>query len=344
MTTGGYRQIPGRAGPARGVVIKKKHATQPEDLLRIESADFPGTYWLRVNKDGYLFFNKQAEPSTGDIANSETAPWVDSTTGQPALRFKGKDASGAVFQAAAIPPGPDGLNLVARAGAPADITYEGPLGSRRAMAVYTNLGASTATVLGPITAPTLTATAASADDNSAPWISHTTSTTLNNASGIISADFARWRAGWLPEMLGYVKLGSAITSSRHLVGMFSASPDAVPTPTNIHGAWFRYDTSVDGSAFWRCVTAAGSTPTSKLTSSPVAANGIYLLQIVFHGTYGSNPTSVKFYVNGLLVESATATLPAASQTLGWGARVTNLGGGGGSSRAQHWSRFGFSHV
>jgi hypothetical protein len=111
-----------------------------------------------------------------------------------------------------------------------------------------------------------------------------------------------------------------VTNSRYWVGLFSASPVASGVP-NIHAVAFRYDTGVDGTAFWRTVSIAGTGASANVTTTSVAVaiNTAYKLRIRVVTT-----SKVEFYINNVLVATHTTTLPTSSTLLGYGCQVTTL--------------------
>lgn len=189
--------------------------------------------------------------------------------------------------------------------------------------IYKNGGAATVSAIG-LVAPTLTATASSADDATGPWLNSATSITSGNPSGLVSTTFTVLRRDWQPEYMTRIKTdASAITTIRYWMGMFSASPDAIARGTGtIHLAAFSYDTGVDGTAFWRTSTSAGvaNTFTTTTTTTAIAANTEYKLYI----NCSTASTDCKFYINDVLVATHTTNLPTITQTLGYGNRVITL--------------------
>lgn len=195
--------------------------------------------------------------------------------------------------------------------------------------VIKNPGAATVTAVGT-PAPTLTATAASADEADGRWLNQTTTAVIANASGVISG-FNVTQRSWISEAVFTVKTGAAITTARHWVGLFSASPDAAATPA-ISLAAFRYDTVSDTTAFWRCVTAGGSaTQQVTVTTIPVAVTTAYRFRVKLLAA------SVEFYANDVLVATHTtaATLPVSTTQLGYGVRITTLAA---ATRSIKWGR------
>jgi len=196
-------------------------------------------------------------------------------------------------------------------------------------------GAATATVIG-LPAPTLDGSSvANSDDSNGPLVAHLTGTVSGNTAGLVSADFTRFRRDWLPDLSIAAVTGPTITSIRYWIGMFSANPDAVSDLNAIHGAAFRYDTGVDGTAFWRCVTGNnGGSETSTTTTVAITSSTRYLLRIE------AGASNVNFYIDGVLVATHTTTLPTATQLMGYAARCTTLTG---ASRRILWSRMSLLH-
>jgi hypothetical protein len=189
---------------------------------------------------------------------------------------------------------------------------------KRTAQVLKDPGAATVSTLGTPT-PTLTGHT-SIDSSSGAFMDFATSTTTNNTVGAVSP-FTVCRRDWDPRVDFRLRMGSSDDSIRVLVGLFSASPDAVPTPETIHGAWFRYDTSVDGTLFWRCVVAAGAAPLVVTTVAPVETNTANSFRIELNESVGR---AIFFIDDAQVARISGATLPGLTQLLGWGVRVTTL--------------------
>ena len=99
------------------------------------------------------------------------------------------------------------------------------------------------------------------------------------------------------------------------MGLTHAALTASATPLNC--AAFRFDTSA-GDTAWQCCTA-NSSATVTPSGVTVAASTTYDLVIDM-----SNSSQILFYINGILVATATATLPTASETLGPEMTLTTL--------------------
>ena len=185
------------------------------------------------------------------------------------------------------------------------------------MEVVKNAAAATVSSTN-IIAPTLTATAANADDSTGPWLQHTSGAVAGNASGVISTAFTLFQRGWSTSGLFHCRHSGDTLAQRVWIGFFSGNPDASATPS-LHLAAFRYDTAADLTAFWRCVTAAGTaTQTVTETTVAVTANAANVFRI------DMRPNDVKFYINITLVATHTTNLPTATQGLGWAIRVVTL--------------------
>jgi hypothetical protein len=202
----------------------------------------------------------------------------------------------------------------------------GGISTKKVMASYAFPGGTTQNQFG-MPALTLNATVSNADDTAGPWLLHTSGAVSGNNTGPVGS--AMTRRDWLGECYMRIKLGSAVTTARNWVGLFSGDPTGSATPS-LHLAAFRYDTGTDGTAFWRCITAAGSaTQTTTTTTVAVAANGVHDMAIVL------SASDVKFYIANLLVGTHTTNLPTATQLLTPRIHVTTLAV---ATRAIAWSK------
>lgn len=157
----------------------------------------------------------------------------------------------------------------------------------------------------------------------APGVCTSTTTITNNSNGMFisytSASTANTHAGWAPSSYNLfglqlspivvfkIRIMSNITSMRHWSGIFSADPMSSATPS-ISYCGFRYDTSTDGTAFWRTVTDNGSgSPQVTTTTIDFLASTNYILRID-----ASAISSIKFYINGTLAATHTSPIPVSS--------------------------------
>lgn len=209
--------------------------------------------------------------------------------------------------------------------------------TKRIIQVLTRPNATSVFSLG-IAEPDMTGSIANADDVDGPWLRHTTTTTTNNGCGLLPsfAGYTNVRRGWNPEFAIRIRTDTTpYASTRLMIGLASAGGyDASATP-NISHALFRYDTSADGTAFWRCISDSGTgTPQATTTSVAVAADTVYFFDIKM------GASNVTFYINGTLVATHSTTIPAANTPLGLVARVVNLAS---TARFLKWSRLAILH-
>lgn len=154
-----------------------------------------------------------------------------------------------------------------------------------------------------LTSP-FTETAASANivDDSTGLYQKATSAATTDANAGWNHNGYIFTTNHLPSLYFAMKTGSSIATCRILVGSFSDDPMATATPSNCIG--FRYDTSADGTAYWRTYTHDFSTSLVSTTSVPVATNTRYVFKIVYESS-----SSVGMYINGTLVDTITTNLP-----------------------------------
>lgn len=81
--------------------------------------------------------------------------------------------------------------------------------------------------------------------------------------------------------------------------------DVVVAGANTNGFWFEYSRLASGNVF-RCLTAAGGVVTTTVTATAIAAGTWYRLHAVLDPAAGN----VKFYVDGVLVATHVANVPA----------------------------------
>jgi hypothetical protein len=190
-------------------------------------------------------------------------------------------------------------------------------GLRRCWGIQQNAGLTTLAQVGFATAPTVNTPGAGAsvhDDSSGngQFIEYTTSAAIDSDAGWLSTAFSQTRRNYRFIYDAFIKTGGDISSVRMWFGLFSATPMASADPA-IHAAAFRYDTAVDGTAFWRAYTNDAGTPgTVTTTTQSIAADTTYRLRILFATGLGT----VRFYVNGVNVANHTTDIPTTTQNLG----------------------------
>jgi hypothetical protein len=74
---------------------------------------------------------------------------------------------------------------------------------------------------------------------------------------------------------------------------------------------FRYLPALDGTVYWYTESADGGTADVNATATPIAYNTVYNLMID-----AVDPTSVKFWIDDVLVKTQTVNLPAQTTALG----------------------------
>lgn len=197
-------------------------------------------------------------------------------------------------------------------------------GRRRMFGIQQNANLTTISQIGYATVPTVNTSTAAAVHNDASgngqFIEYDTSATINTNSGWISSAFSQSQRIYRFIYDAWIKTGADITSVRYWMGMFSATPMAASDPA-VHAAAFRYDTGVDGTAFWRAYTNdAVSTGTVTTGGVAIAANTAYRLRIV----WATGTATVRFFVNGTNIANHTTDLPTTTQDLGHVEQIQNL--------------------
>lgn len=175
-----------------------------------------------------------------------------------------------------------------------------------------DLGATTISTSGtPTTLSQVgTATPSSQDTSTTPREQHLTGAVSGNAGGRRTSATVAMRS-WGGGMAARYLMGPNISNVRHWVGFSSAALDQVGTPTTEHVAGFRYDTGVDGTAFWRCVTCDGASNVTTTATSVAAANDTtrpqgWIMRIEW------DASNVYFFIDDVLVATHTTNLPGST--------------------------------
>jgi hypothetical protein len=193
--------------------------------------------------------------------------------------------------------------------------------ARRFWSIQQNSGLTSVNNSGFLTAPTVNGTASVVHASDGQWLNYATAAIADREGGWISSAFNQVQRQNAPIFGVVFKTGSAVAdiqNARIWIGLFSATPIAAAMPA-IHLAGFRYDTTVDGTAFWRCVTNDGGAGTITTTSVAVAQDTKYELLIDM-----SDQSNVRFYINGVLVATHTTTLPGSTQNIGHHEQIRTL--------------------
>jgi hypothetical protein len=314
-------------GPTGGAGV---FSSDPHDLLFATNSVFGRTFAANVNGG--------VRAASGDPAGGVEIFALGNATTQPASNPDGTHLGEGSFTTA------EGVVLWVRNGRLRVRTSAGHedelLGqvNRRQSAVSAP-GGDTVLLLDH-TLPPVVATAnitASADDSfSGARVSYTTTAASGVDAGLISP-FGLIQRQWAPYFYARVRTdASSITSTRLWVGLTDSElAGLAAAPTTQHVAAFRYDTSIDGTAFWRTVTCNGTSATTTTTTSAIAVDTVYELIIEAN----SAGTAIRYWVNGVLVSTHTTTLPGAGATLGYTARLRTLAA---ASRSLRFGRIAWS--
>lgn len=179
-------------------------------------------------------------------------------------------------------------------------------------------GVATFTTLGHA-APTTSGTISGVDTTNNPFARFVTGASSGNSAGVISG--AILRRDWDVDITFHINTGNTITDYRLWAGMTSADLNAVATPTTQHVAAFRYDTGVDGTAFWRTVTNDGvGAATVTTTTTAFASATSYRLRVRTSTSRGD----IRFYIDDVLVATHTATRPGNTTYLSYQWVTTTL--------------------
>lgn len=209
---------------------------------------------------------------------------------------------------------------------------------RRILYVQHDVGATTVSRFGLAADPTASGTQSAADTVSGCYELCMTGTVSGNTAGRITAANVVFR-DWSPRATWKVLTAASIANLRFWIGFTSADLSAVSgAPTTQHVAAFRYDTGVDGTAFWRCVTCDGaSNVTTTTTTVAISGSTAYNLRIEFDEAGGS----IKFYVDETLAATHTTNRPASATGLLAQWCVTTLTS---AAKRLSWSWFGMECI
>jgi hypothetical protein len=160
------------------------------------------------------------------------------------------------------------------------------------------------------------------DDNDADarWIRIATGATIGASVAVQASTGILPRRTWNVCHVTRMKTYTSVADVRFWVGMFSAGSNPVNAadPASAHLAAFRYDTSTDGTAFWRCCTKDGTTISVTTTSVAVATDTMYLLWVEM------DASEVRFFIDQSLVATHTSNLPGTTTGLGPAVCLTTL--------------------
>lgn len=162
-----------------------------------------------------------------------------------------------------------------------------------------------------------------ADNTWSKWASGAVSGNSNGFSVSFGANVQ-----WLPDVTIIFGTDANINNVGIWAGLFASAlaPENNYSPSSHYVALRYYTqrssadaTAVDGTAFWRVVHMDGVTQGVTTSSVAVAASTKYTARFVF-----SSSTACKVYVNGTLVDTIAANLPATSQVLSARVSITTF--------------------
>lgn len=192
----------------------------------------------------------------------------------------------------------DGTDLVY-----ADDGVWGPFNKARTLIFVPNGGAS-ATGYGMGLTLTGTATAIAPDASNPNWLNLACAATTGSDLGIAPTDVLHFARSI--RFVACIKLEEN-TDIRMWVGLTSAAGTTMSASDNPAGhlAVFRYSTDASDTT-WRCVTKDNSTLNSQDSGVAISTNKVILaVEWLSSGT-------VRFYVNGTLVQTITSNVPGSS--------------------------------
>lgn len=177
----------------------------------------------------------------------------------------------------------------------------------------------TATVVVGVAALSVRGTANRGDDASGPALTYTSGTTANGAAGT-----AGWESGvgafqlrYLPDLTVRVR-DTSESNFRVWVG-FSPSPSSLYATASpaVALAAFRYDSATDGGVWKACTNPSGGTISCTSTGVSFTSGSMVTMRVKVEST-----TSIKFYIGGTLVHTATTNLPISTDAMNWNATKT----------------------
>jgi hypothetical protein len=193
---------------------------------------------------------------------------------------------------------------------------------QRYMAVTATPQAGSITGVGFAAGPTVGAPddRVNADDSDGPWVK--LQTAGQGAAALVNTGFSfnGMRRDWNPEFYSRIKTGPSVNNIRYWVGLFSGTPVLSATPAGVSLAAFRFDTGVVDPR-WQFCTGAGGALSCADTGIGIAPSTAYTLAIA------CDASNCVGSINGSVVATNTANLPAASTYLYYHAGITPLANG-----------------
>jgi len=301
---GALPELTGSRGLAAGYC--PLDATTRVPLANLGTGTATGTKFLRDDR-------VWAVPNGGGIAGPTGLDGQDSE--DPPSRPPGNMRLDQLGHATPTIGGPDGV-------AQRLVTYQ----TRQPRYWLKNPAATSFTSVGMIAAPTVTSFAAggtTGDTATRPYLTINTTAIIDQEASIVSTT-AFLRRAFLPTLVVPIHAGDAASQSniRRWIGFWSTALAAVSTPTTQRVAAFRYDTALDGTAFWRCVTCDGAsnvtTTTTTIAADTTSAERIFRIEM--NGSLGQ----ISFYIDDVCVALHSTNLPGNTSSMIVGASMTTL--------------------
>lgn len=193
------------------------------------------------------------------------------------------------------------------------------------LSLYNSSSASGTGGLIGSSAVTNTGTTTNASGSDGNWINCATTTATGNFAGVSGPAYPTCM-NYLPRVQTTFKLGASandILNCRIWVGLGNSTSDIAGNSVPSFGSvGLRYDTSVDGTAFFRLVTSNGaSNSTVVATSTPVTVSAVHTF-----AADCSTSGSITYYLDGnpISTNTTTANFPSGSFGMQPVVLITNL--------------------
>lgn len=177
--------------------------------------------------------------------------------------------------------------------------------------IQQDAGLTSLSQVGFSTAPTVNGTPSVQNLQTAQFVRYTSAAAGSALAGLLSSAFTQTRLNFRPSYKAIVRTGPSVTEVRYWIGLFASDPMGSSDPA-IDGMGFRYDTGVDGTAFWRAWSNSGAGSEVTATSVAVTADTTYVFTIEI----SHDGSEIFFFINDLLVASHSSSIPGGAVDLG----------------------------
>lgn len=156
-------------------------------------------------------------------------------------------------------------------------------------------------------------------DGIGPLLDFQSGATIGNTAKLTSPSVATER-GHAPDLGIEIRTDpTSIASVRYWFGLGADQSATTTLDTTTFGAWFTYDSTRDGTVFWRCVSDhVPGASTTTTTSVAVVAATRYRFRILMDATHDY------FYINDVLVATHTTTLSVSTDAMAITCTITTL--------------------